>query len=634
MKTKITLLTLILIWFVQPLQSQDFITEWTFPSTTTQIIFYALTTDAPVNFTWSASPSGNSGSGSFIQPTPGRVTLSDLTIAAGDVVILSVTPTNLRRFYFEPSSDRLRLTDVLQWGAVPWNSMSNAFDTCVNLQVSATDLPILSGVIDMSRMFHNCSILNGPANINNWDTSSVNNMSEMFDGALIFNQDIGGWDTSSVVNMNQMFSNATAFNQDIGNWDTSSVNDMGAMFFRAFEFNQNIGAWNTSQVTNMSMMFNQASSFNQDIGNWSTSSVVNMSSMFEWASVFNQFIGNWNTSSVTNMSRMFLRAFVFNQDIGSWNTSSVVNMAAMFEEAFVFNQDIGGWDTSSTTSLEAMFRQSPVFNQDIGSWDTSSVVLINSMFSNATAFNQNISNWNTESVTNMSFMFQGATSFNQPIGSWNTSSVTNMRSMFQGATSFNQNLASWNTANVSNMQTMFSGATSFNQNLGSWALFFLVNMSNMLDGSGIDCDNYSATLVGLANNNPTIISRIFGASGMTYGTAAVAARNILTNDRGWIINGDSASSDACDGLLSTADFNLGKQVTIYPNPSAQEFNLKFNALHDNINVEVYNINGQLVLNKTYQNVDQIKLNIDNAAGIYFLKVLADNQTNTFKLIRL
>ena len=47
--------------------------------------------------------------------------------------------------------------------------------------------------------------------IGSWDTSSVNNMSLMFQNMVVFNQDIGGWDTSNVTRMNQMFWSATVF---------------------------------------------------------------------------------------------------------------------------------------------------------------------------------------------------------------------------------------------------------------------------------------------------------------------------------------------------------------------------------------------------------------------------------------
>ena len=68
---------------------------------------------------------------------------------------------------------------------------------------------------------------NGDSNtINNWDTSSVTNMSSMFLSATVFNQNIGSWDTSSVTSMQNMFKGARAFNQNIGSWDTSSVTRM------------------------------------------------------------------------------------------------------------------------------------------------------------------------------------------------------------------------------------------------------------------------------------------------------------------------------------------------------------------------------------------------------------------------
>ena len=51
-----------------------FITEWTFFSSATQIRFNAQTDGGAVNYTWSASPSGNSGAGSFTQVTAGAVT--------------------------------------------------------------------------------------------------------------------------------------------------------------------------------------------------------------------------------------------------------------------------------------------------------------------------------------------------------------------------------------------------------------------------------------------------------------------------------------------------------------------------------------------------------------------------------
>ena len=111
--------------------------------------------------------------------------------------------------------------------------------------------------------------------------------------------------TSGIIDMSNLFrvgtdySGTTSFNGDISHWDTSSVTDMSNMFDRASAFNGDIGNWDTSSVTDMSNMFDRASAFNGDIGNWDTSSVTDMSNMFDSASNFNRDIGGWDTGSAT-----------------------------------------------------------------------------------------------------------------------------------------------------------------------------------------------------------------------------------------------------------------------------------------------------------------------------------------------
>jgi len=120
----------------------------------------------------------------------------------------------------------------------------------------------------------------------------VTNMSEMFQYAQVFNQDIGGWDVSNVTNMIWMFSGRTAgtdgiipneFNQDISNWDVSNVTNMHGMFGRSL-FDQNIGNWDVSNVTNMVSMFYENSNFNQDLSNWNVTYVTTCSNFSSLAS--------------------------------------------------------------------------------------------------------------------------------------------------------------------------------------------------------------------------------------------------------------------------------------------------------------------------------------------------------------
>jgi surface protein len=312
---------------------------------------------------------------------------------------------------FNNTGDRNKLLSITSWGQ-DFRLGNNAayFYGCTNLDLSGVlDILNLTTTTFLIQAFRNCSSITTVNNMDLWDTSSVTNMSAMFNQAISFNQPIGTWDTSSVVDMFNMFNGATSFNQPIGTWNTSSVISMSSMFFNATSFNQPIGSWDTSSVTQMVGMIRNAISFNQPIGTWNTSSVTTMFNMFQGTTSFNQPIGTWDTSSVTNMTAMFNQAISFNQPIGTWDTSSVINMQSMFSNATSFNQPIGTWNTSSVTTMFNMFNDATSFNQPIGSWDTSSVQFMSNMFANATSFNQDLGTWDVTSLTTAINMFNGVT---------------------------------------------------------------------------------------------------------------------------------------------------------------------------------------------------------------------------------
>jgi len=275
------------------------------------------------------------------------------------------------RIYFKSEKDKDKLLSVEQWGDGTWTSMAVAFWGCLNLTVNASDAPDLSKVTDMSNMFDTAISFN--QDISSWDVSSVTNMDEMFSEASAFNQDIGSWDVSNVIETSEMFDGATSFNQDISSWDVSNVIGMTGMFSDS-AFNQNIGLWDVSNVTEMRGMFDGATSFNQDIGSWDVSSVTNISGMFVYATSFNQDIGSWDVSNVIETSEMFVGATSFNQDISSWDVSNVIGMTYMFSRATSFNQDISSWDVSNVINMYGMFTNvtlsTPNYSALLIQWNT------------------------------------------------------------------------------------------------------------------------------------------------------------------------------------------------------------------------------------------------------------------------
>ena len=202
------------------------------------------------------------------------------------------------------SADAKRLDSVTQWGANRWTSLTEAFRGCSRMDVTATDVPDLRGVNDLSSMFYGCDSLVYNPTINTWRTDSITNMRDMFGESPKFNQPLGSWNTERVTNMHGMFQGAQNFDQDIHNWNTGKVTDMSQMFLRAFKFNQPIGSWNTANVTNMAYMFAFATSFNKPLY-WNVEKVTDMTSMFWGADAFDQDLSGWTLKSVTSAGNMF-----------------------------------------------------------------------------------------------------------------------------------------------------------------------------------------------------------------------------------------------------------------------------------------------------------------------------------------
>jgi hypothetical protein len=152
----------------------EFITRWNFAtagSGATQLSF-GTETSGTLNYYWQeVSPGTATGSGSFSGST---FTITGLP--TGATIRLGIYPTNFQRVSINESQDKIRLLGVEQWGSTVWTSMATAFYGCINLNITATDIPVLNSCTSIQSMFQNCRTLNGLTNINFWHTAAVTNL--------------------------------------------------------------------------------------------------------------------------------------------------------------------------------------------------------------------------------------------------------------------------------------------------------------------------------------------------------------------------------------------------------------------------------------------------------------------------
>ena len=421
--------------------------------------------------------------------------------------------------------------------------------------------------------------------------NTVTNISNMFDGASNFNQNISGWNVSNVTDMSSMFQTASKFNQAIGIWNVNNVTNMSNMFNNATNFNKNIGGWNICNVTDMSNILLNATNFDtlnftntligwaalpllktgislyggNSIYNFASSALSKLKDLYKWN--FSNHVCVIKTQDSLSLTLSAIPAGTFvSLPLGNINGTFLVNwgdstpvqtalshtynsngtyniLIAIISEPLTYIRNFGLPNWSGSMYLTAINEWGNIGLSNLNYIGGAALVSVpntlpltvtnmNSMFQNATNFNQNISGWNVSQVTTMNSMFQNATNFNQNISGWNVSQVTTMNSMFQNATNFNQNINDWNVSEVTNMNSMFQNATKFNQNISGWVVSNVAFMTNMFNGaSSFNTLNLSNTLLGWGKLSPLLQTNV--VLGLNPGSAiydfAVPAYNTLTN---------------------------------------------------------------------------------------------------------
>lgn len=289
------------------------------------------------------------GDGSPVTRLTSSMTTNDRTHTYATPGIYDVTITGkVDGFGFGGSArDEHKLLDIMEWGDTKLADGGFQFRSAVNMAITATDAPDLSGVSSFANAFASpgATARTQTMNIGHWDVSSITDMRRAFWSHEEFQTNIGGWDVSNVRDFEHMFAGAESFNAPIGGWDMSSAETIVRMFDGATSFDKPIGNWNVSGVIDMDGVFFRASSFNQPL-NWNTANVDDMWEMFYQASSFNQPL-NWSTGSVKRMDRMFFEATSFNQNLSGWCVSNfrTVNTDEPYQPE--------GFDIGATSYTEA-----------------------------------------------------------------------------------------------------------------------------------------------------------------------------------------------------------------------------------------------------------------------------------------
>lgn len=250
-------------------------------------------------------------------------------------------------------------------------------------------------------------------------------------------------DTSSVTDMSEMFCYSQFNTIDLHSLDMSNVTNMSGMFYHCSN-TENIILPDQSlpKLTTMKKMFYQCGNLKSiNISFQDTVSLTDISNMFDTC---------WDLASITFSNR--------------FNTSNVVNMSKLFNYCpIIKNLDLTMFNTSKVTDMSDMFyRCSELSNVNLSSFDTSNVVKMSQMFwlcENLSTLD--ISNFNVSKVSTMHQMFNGCTNLiSLNLGTFDTSSLRDAEYMFAGCSRLTSlDTTKFDFSKLTNIEGMFNGCS-------------------------------------------------------------------------------------------------------------------------------------------------------------------------------
>jgi hypothetical protein len=215
------------------------------------------------------------------------------------------------------------------------------------------------------------------------------------------------WTASKCNIFNSMFANTAGFNQPVPTLvDTSTLANctMTNMFNSASVFNQNLNTWNVSKVTNMSSVFSGTSVFNN--GQSVTQTVTGTPSLASYSNASPYTLTcpdasfNLDFSSGDGIIITTGGSAIYSSVVATTPTSATLTLSALYPISILLAAGV-------ITSIKKQVAGTAEFDL---SWNTQNVTTMASMFQNAYYFNQRLP-WNMRLNTNVTSMFAGTASF-------------------------------------------------------------------------------------------------------------------------------------------------------------------------------------------------------------------------------
>ena len=341
------------------------------------------------------------------------------------------------------------------------------------------------------------SIVEEHGSIQEWDTSCVTDLSQLFRWTTAFSEDLSQWNVARVTRMDGLLEMSTQFRGTLAGWDTSRVVSMTRIGHRSSGLNATrvgMSGWNTSRVVDLGHAFDASIGFSGDLRGWNTQRVTTLERLFVDSTAFQADLSGWNLEQVQIMDYAFAQSHQFRGQISDWKLQTVQSMPFLFADAVDFGPlDRAGspletfdWDTSQVTDLSFALQGTTHFNTDlVASWTTPRLSEMRLAFAKSKHLHgTQPGQWTTTNVNNMMSLFASSTNFTSPlITNFDTSSVYDMNAMFKYSHDFRGDISHWNTGSVRNMEEFALESSAFGGDVSQWNVSRVTSLKDAFGGA-------------------------------------------------------------------------------------------------------------------------------------------------------
>ena len=153
----------------------------------------------------------------------------------------------LPSLYFQGTTDKLKVTSIINWGTNPWLSLNRSFIDFRNCVINATDLPNLSQCTSLKLAFYSWqSLVNW--DVTNLDVSNVTNFEGVFQNCVNLEtlEGINNWQIGDlgIDGFKWAFNNCRKLTSTMEDWDVTNIRNIGNMFSNAYLYDNTFGKWN------------------------------------------------------------------------------------------------------------------------------------------------------------------------------------------------------------------------------------------------------------------------------------------------------------------------------------------------------------------------------------------------------